>query len=131
MSTETKRESIKLEDRTVAIDPAHWPVVAKVGDSHECGQYAQNGSKAWKVRVRQHADGRTLVYLRTAGSCQCDLPETTGSGYLLSVADRASLRSSARPLLELGAASIGEDGHEYIEECLRQLMQDMPPEVLP
>lgn len=52
---------IALSDRApVRINPDLWPVLATVKDwdNHlEC-----QANQVWRISVRQHADGRTLVY---------------------------------------------------------------------
>lgn len=52
--------------RPVSIDPETWPTVAK-SSWHE-GQIAcQSNRRAW-CKVRQHADGRSIVYARHESS---------------------------------------------------------------
>lgn len=68
-TTTEKKIEIKLsEGRPVRIAASEWPVIARASDfwggsGHEC----QANEEAW-IKVRQHADGRTLVYgLRDRG----------------------------------------------------------------
>lgn len=65
------QRTITLTDRRpVKIEDEHWPIVAKgTGDTysgHDYGRYqqalAQGECDRYAVRVRQHADGRALVY---------------------------------------------------------------------
>lgn len=63
--------TITLTDRRpVRIDEADWPIVAKgAGDSYRGSDYgryqqalAQGECDQYSIRVRQHADGRAIVY---------------------------------------------------------------------
>lgn len=63
--------TITLTDRRpVSIDEADWPIVAKAtGDTYSGADYArhqqaraQGEIDEYSVRVRQHADGRAIVY---------------------------------------------------------------------
>lgn len=68
---ETKTRTITLTGRPpVKIVDADWPIIASAkGDSYgdsDYGRYqqaiAQGECDTYSLRVRQHADGRTLVY---------------------------------------------------------------------
>lgn len=56
-----KKITVTLTDRPpVTIRVADWPLIAKTDDhdnQHEC-----QANTLWAIRVRQHKDGRTLVY---------------------------------------------------------------------
>lgn len=62
MTTETKtRIRITMsETAPVNIDPEEWPVVARVFD-HD-GQVKCQANTEWEIQVREHRDGRRLVY---------------------------------------------------------------------
>lgn len=61
MTTTTDKLEIKLSDRPpVRIDREKWPCVAKAA-AHD-GQIESQANKRWSIRVRQHADGRRIVY---------------------------------------------------------------------
>lgn len=74
MTTETevttaKRIEITLSERSpVRIDPEQWPVIAHAS-THD-GKVACQANTEWEIKVREHADGRRIVY----GSC------TAGNG---------------------------------------------------
>jgi hypothetical protein len=56
--------TITLTDRApVTIDEVVWPVIAVAKDDEHDGQVEcqANRKSAWSVRVRRHADGRTIV----------------------------------------------------------------------
>jgi hypothetical protein len=65
MTTTTEKKTVKItlsERRPVRIDPEEWPVIASAkrfwgGNGIAC----QANEEAW-IKVRQHDDGRTLVY---------------------------------------------------------------------
>lgn len=57
--------TITLSDRRpVTIVDGEWPVIAGAGDSEYDGQVRSQANRAseWSMRVRQHADGRAIVY---------------------------------------------------------------------
>lgn len=69
--TSTKKITVYLTDRNpVNVDPKEWPICARgTGDSHQGShgpEYeqarAQGQYDEYKLIVRQHTDGRTLVY---------------------------------------------------------------------
>lgn len=71
MTTETKTRTITLTDRRpIKIREDEWPQIASAtGDSYGGGDYArrqqalgQGECDTYALRVRQHADGRAIVY---------------------------------------------------------------------
>ena len=59
------KRTITLTDRPpVSIDEDSWPVIAEARDEEYDGQVRcqANRISTWAVRVRQHADGRAIVY---------------------------------------------------------------------
>lgn len=63
MTTETI--TITMTDRPpVTVAKVTWPVVAESGDHDHDNQYECQANRTWRwwLRIRQHADGRTLVY---------------------------------------------------------------------
>ena len=57
--------TITLTDRPpVKIDEDNWPVIASAKDYEHDGQVEcqANQKSSWWIKVRQHEDGRTLVY---------------------------------------------------------------------
>lgn len=53
---------MSLSDRRpVRIDPKDWPTIASAHDWHG-GAYDFQANQVWTIKVRQHADGRRLVY---------------------------------------------------------------------
>jgi hypothetical protein len=65
MANENPKLTITLTGRApVKITKEDWPVIASGEDNWYDGQHEcqANRTKSWKLIVRQHADGRTLVY---------------------------------------------------------------------
>lgn len=61
MTTETKSITITLSDRApVKINPELWPCIARA--TWHDGQVQVQANHEAFIRVRQHDDGRTLVY---------------------------------------------------------------------
>lgn len=67
--TTTEKKTIRLtmsERRPLSVDPGEWPIIARA-DWHN-GQIECQANTVRKIRVRQHADGRRIVYgLQEAG----------------------------------------------------------------
>lgn len=60
-TTTTNKTTITLSDRPpVTVNKDAWPVIAS--DSSFNGQHKCQANRVWWIRVRQHEDGRTLVY---------------------------------------------------------------------
>lgn len=61
MTTTTKKITIKLSDRRpIEIDPSQWPIIARA--DHHDGQVECQANTVWSIKVREHADGRRIVY---------------------------------------------------------------------
>lgn len=61
MTTEKKTIKITMSERSpVSIDPEEWPVIASA-DRHD-GQVQVQANTEWAIKVREHTDGRRLVY---------------------------------------------------------------------
>lgn len=63
--SESKIRTITLSDRPpVRIAEDDWPVIASASDEEHDGQVRcqANRISEWAIRVRQHDDGRTIVY---------------------------------------------------------------------
>lgn len=59
------KRTITLTNRApVTIEEAAWPVIAQASDDWHDGQVECQANRRikWAVRVRQHADGRAIVY---------------------------------------------------------------------
>lgn len=61
-TTAPKMRTITLTDRPpVSIREDLWPVIAR-GNRHDGREFASQANRTWDVRVRQHQDGRMVVY---------------------------------------------------------------------
>jgi len=60
-TTTKKMITITMSERgPVKIDPEQWPVIASA-EEHD-GQVECQANTLWRIKVREHADGRRLVY---------------------------------------------------------------------
>lgn len=63
MTTETTPKKITItmsESRPLKIDPAAWPKIASA--SKHDGRVECEANHEWDIRVREHKDGRRIVY---------------------------------------------------------------------
>jgi hypothetical protein len=61
MTTTNEKLTITMsERRPISIVKADWPLVARA-DRHD-GAVECQANHAWSIRVREHADGRRIVY---------------------------------------------------------------------
>jgi hypothetical protein len=63
MTTTEAPKKIKIamsERRPLSIDPEQWPLIARA-DRHD-GKVACQANHEWSIRVREHSDGRRIVY---------------------------------------------------------------------
>src|SRR5258706_9892613 len=61
MTTEKKTITIAMSETSpVKIDPEQWPVVA--GATRHDGKVECQANNEWAIEVREHRDGRRLVY---------------------------------------------------------------------
>ena len=120
MSTDTKKRIITLTGRApVAIVEDAWPVIAS--DRGWTGQHECQANEEWLIRVRQHADGRAIVYVvRDSG------PGGMAIGYSGS---RGGALLSAGSDLAAAIRSVGE--HCGIPEAeIAGCIADLPAEEL-
>ena len=127
-STERKQRTITMTNRSpVKIYDDEWPVIAE--GSHEAwdNTHKFQANRTWDgwIKVRQHADGRRIVY-------GCDVYTTQwqgASGYrycggLLLSADAdisEAVRDLAGQLMERGA-------DEYMRQVAHECIANLPPE---
>ncbi len=126
-STARKQRTITLTHRLpVKIYEDEWPVIAAGAHEDYDGQYRFNSFRSMdiSIHVRQHADGRTLVYAvyiyRTA--YQNDHGRNVKLGWLLAPGEDvpAAIR-------QLGSSMVdrldGDEGHvwDVVDECIADL----------
>ncbi len=103
----------------VQIDETEWPIIAKAS-GHD-GEVEAQANRKGLVRVRQHADGRTIVY--GVATSQFRDERDRRAGYLLASGhgqDHDYLAANIRDVAE----AIGWP--DLAQECIA----DLPPEVL-
>lgn len=143
--TETKTRTITLTGRPpVRIREAEWPIIATAkGDSYSGSDYSryqqalgQRECDEYSIRVRQHADGRTLVYgVLSAAISAWGQPahgESHRGGVLLVPAGDGPLRSDDGRVVEMSeiAAAIRRVGEEcgIPDAVIRECIADLPAE---
>ena len=120
--TTAKKIKITLSDASpVSIDPEAWPIVARA-DWHD-GQVECQANNERTIRVREHADGRRIVYGRqfAGNGGQYMGTRNPEAGYLIPAGesrhgegDEATIRAIRRV-----AGAIGDD--ELGAECIGDL----------
>lgn len=119
-TTTIKTLEIKMsERRPVKIVVADWPIVASAHRHN--GTIACQANYEWDIIVREHADGRRLVYgwlRRGPGGVRADWRGSEG-GFLLPSADSETIRAIRR----IGGI-IGDEA--LADECIA----DLSPEAI-
>jgi hypothetical protein len=127
-TTTPKTRTITLTDRPpVKINEADWPILAEGSGNTFEGvepgrrrQADENGDvEKWWLLVRQHADGRTIVYGIVEASCFQDSREDWRGGELLPAG--SDLAAAIR--------RVGESGH-LPDRIIRECIADLPAEEL-
>jgi hypothetical protein len=111
-------EKIKItmsERRPLSIDPEQWPVIARV-DRHD-GVVECQANHEWTIRVREHADGRRLVYgwLRAGNGGVYAGWRGAEGGFLVLAGDEGE---TVRAIRRIGGI-IGDD--KMSDECIADL----------
>lgn len=129
-TTETKTRTITLTGRPpVKIADADWPVVADAKNATWDGQYEFQAFRKWadSIRVRQHADGRRLVYGIASHSTahQGEQDYRYSGGYIVEVGGDvcATITQIAEELIARGAP---DSMRETAAECIA----DLPAEAI-
>ena len=126
---ETKYRTITLTNRPpVRIKEDDWPVMAQGQDKQFEGQFESQSNRTTKIaiRVRQHADGRAVVYgvyeydTRWQGE-RCDVQK---AGVL--VAAGADIVAAIRSVSHTLQQQTGVD--RLIQDVERECIADLPPE---
>jgi hypothetical protein len=116
-SEATKKIKITMsERRPLSIDPEQWPVIAQA-DWHD-GRVECQANNIMRIKVREHADGRRIVYgFRRAGDGgQHAGTRNPEAGFLLS--SDAGEDETIRALRRVGGVI---DDDRLAEECIADL----------
>lgn len=133
-TTTKKKVTITLTDRPpVTVTDELWPIVATAEDEWCDNQYRFQAFRTtdYLVRVRQHADGRAIVYAEYdyATAWQGESSRRYRTGRLLDDADTDALCKAIHGVTdEMVWAEYGdrETWGRLAQECIA----DLPPEVL-
>lgn len=127
-TTEPKRRTITLTDNApIRIQEDAWPVIARAnGDSygsHDPGRHqqalAQGECDTYSLRVRQHADGRAIVYgVLDAATAWTTHSEDWAGGALIEAG------------ADLAAAIRRVAAQHLPERIIRECIADLPAEDL-
>lgn len=134
ISTTQKTRTITLTGRPpVRIDEAAWPVIAHGSWSDHDGKVESQANRTWQldIRVRQHADGRAIVYgvYQYGTHWQHESDESHRVGQLLSQGgDRpAAINAVGAQLIE----RIDDEAvHRRVRDVADECIGDLPAEAL-
>lgn len=123
--TETTTRTITLTDRRpIQIREDEWPIIAvgdqRPGDTRNGTPVPDYETDRHSIRVRQHADGRAIVYGVIDAATAWTGTEDWRGGELL-IAPDADLAAAIR--------RVGESG-EIIESVIRECIADLPAEAI-
>lgn len=121
MTTDNLKLKITMsERRPLTIDPELWPVIAQA-DWHN-GQHDFQANTIRRIRVRQHADGRRIVYgfQRAGNGGQHAGTRNPEGGFLITAGDEDE---TIRAIRRIGGI-INDD--QLADECIA----DLPAEYL-
>lgn len=128
-ATEIKKRTITMSGRTpVTILEDLWPMLAAGNFSAHDGQVECQAKQTWNccIRVREHSDGRCLVYGTYLATCDWQGARSQGAkaGYLCALADVvAHINLVASDMVGI----LGEYS-EHIMETARECIANMPAE---
>jgi hypothetical protein len=117
--TTTKKIKIALSDASpVSIDPGQWPIIARA-DWHD-GEIEVQANTQRTIRVREHADGRRIVYGRQFAGEGGQYAGTRNpeAGYLIG-GDAKELEEQTVRAIRRVAGAIGDD--DLGAECIGEL----------
>lgn len=131
-----KQRTITLTGRApVKIYDDEWPEVAVGEYTDHDNQYECQANRKWKMvlRVRQHTDGRAIVYgvyeYRTAWQGERNV--AAKAGLLLGAEDDiAAAISTVGETIADAASEAGYDFGAHVSEAVRDCIADLPAEQL-
>lgn len=97
-ATTTTKQKITIamsERRPLKIDPEMWSIVAEA--MRHDGQVEYQANNEWAIRVREHADGRRIVYgyHQAGGSGQHAGFRERRAGFLIDAVQRDAMREGS------------------------------------
>lgn len=130
-TTTTKTRTITMTDRPpVRIREDEWPTIAVGSDAWHDGEIRAQANRtrtAW-IRVRQHADGRAVVYgyYDYSSHFQGERDETVRAGYLI-----APGKDLAATIRRVEATLVGDGADEAMTaRVAAECIADLPAEDL-
>lgn len=136
-TTTPKTRTITLTDRApVKIREDEWPIVAHGSYSNHDNQYESQANRKWKcdVRVREHEDGRAIVYgiydYDTAFQGERGFAAKAGALIGASTDRVSAIRSVGETLTESAVEAGHEDFVAHISAAVRECVADLPAEEL-
>lgn len=127
-----KKLTITLTDRPpVKITEADWPIIAEGRwDDHD-GQIECQANRTWTawLKVRQHTDGRTLVYGRYchASDFQNESGADHRDGQMLATGEVAGIVAAIQ---SVGACLAERSGDAHWDDVIAECIADLPAEEL-
>jgi hypothetical protein len=121
--------TITLSDRPpVRIDEDTWPVVGKADDKEWDNTYECQANQIWKwfLRVRQHDDGRAVVYAGYDHSSNWQGSRDTHCRHGQLLPAGSDMDAICRAIKAVAARMDGEHWDRIAEECIA----DLPAEEL-
>ena len=128
----SKTRTITLTDRApIKIREDDWPQIAVSTYSDHDNQYEFQANRTWKcaIRVRQHEDGRAVVY----GVYDYDTAHQNENGFAAKagvlVEAGADLARAIREVADTLTDAATEAGHEFgahISAAAREAIADLP-----
>lgn len=123
-TTTTKKITVVMSERPpLRISEAAWPLIASA-KQHD-GQVECQANRIWRLRVRQHADGRTLVY-GTYSSGYLHESDRAG-GFLLS-AEQATGEEIVRTIRRVAGIVTDDDQGDQYESLAQACIAELPAE---
>tara|TARA_R110002096_G_scaffold66682_2_gene162213 strand:- start:33050 stop:33445 length:396 start_codon:yes stop_codon:yes gene_type:complete len=129
-----KKRTVTLTNRPpVTFDEDNWPLIASAHDSDHDNQYEfqANRTSKWFAGVRQHDDGRTIVYAKYyySSAWRGERSLSAARGVLLTAEEDicAAIREVCNDIC--GCEHYGDDADRWdtlSDEC----QADMPAEVI-
>ena len=127
--------TIQFPNGPILIDSLQWPIVAKGARSACDNQYEFQAFRRWKasITVRQHTDGRAIVYGHYEFSTQypmeedCDLRDGV---HCSAGADIPLVIRQVAQALETDAAASEQEHGDIIAKAMRDCLANMPPKMI-